>query len=130
MTDEREMRSASIGKLFLKFVLPAIIGLIVAGIQGVIDGFFVGNAVGSQGLAGITLAFPALLAIIAVGQMIGIGTSSLVALALGRANRQEALKLVHNAFPLLLLVGIRLTTHRTSYLGFLSSPPGNLWPGL
>lgn len=109
MTDEREMRSASIGKLFLKFVLPATIGLIVAGIQGVIDGFFVGNAVGSQGLAGVTLAFPALLAIIAVGQMIGIGTSSLVALSLGRADRQEALKLVHNAFPLLLLVGIGLT---------------------
>lgn len=109
MTDEREMRYESIGKLFLKFVLPATIGLIVAGIQGVIDGFFVGNAVGSQGLAGITLAFPALLAIVAVGHMIGIGTSSLVALALGRADRQEALKLVHNAFPLLLLAGIGLT---------------------
>ncbi|WP_279385013.1 MATE family efflux transporter [Methanosarcina barkeri] len=90
MTDESEMRSASLGKLFLKFVFPATIGLIVAGIQGVIDGFFIGNSVGSQGLAGVTLAFPALLAIIAVGQMIGIGTSSLVALALGRANRQEA----------------------------------------
>lgn len=109
MTDEREMRFASIGKLFLKFVLPATIGLTVAGIQGVIDGFFVGNAVGSQGLAGITLAFPALLAIVAVGHMIGIGTSSLVALSLGRTDRQEALKLVHNAFPLLLLAGIGLT---------------------
>ncbi len=125
MTDEREMRSASIGKLFLKFVLPATIGLIVAGIQGVIDGFFVGNAVGSQGLAAITLAFPALLAIVAVGHMIGIGTSSLVALALGRANRQEALKLVHNAFPLLLLAGIGLTsiglTFSDSYLRLLGA---------
>lgn len=84
--------------------------MIVAGIQGVIDGFFIGNSVGSQGLAGVTLAFPALLAIIAVGQMIGIGTSSLVALALGRANRQEALRLINNAFPMLLFVGIGLTS--------------------
>ncbi|PAV11553.1 MATE family efflux transporter [Methanosarcina spelaei] len=125
MTDEREMRSASIGKLFLKFVLPATIGLIVAGIQGVIDGFFVGNAVGSQGLAGITLAFPALLAIIAVGQMIGIGTSSLVALALGRTDRQKAIRLIHNAFPLLLLAGIGLTViglaFSDSYLRFLGA---------
>lgn len=125
MTDEQEMKSASLGKLFLKFVLPATIGLVVAGIQGVIDGFFVGNAVGSQGLAGITLAFPALLAIVAVGHMIGIGTSTLVALALGRADRQEALKLVHNAFPLLLLVGIVLTTIglavSDSYLRFLGA---------
>jgi len=117
MTDEREMRSASIGKLFLKFVLPATIGLIVAGIQGVIDGFFVGNAVGSQGLAGITLAFPALLAVVAVGHMIGIGTSSLVALALGRADRQEALRLVHNAFPLLMLAGIGLTAFGLAFSG-------------
>lgn len=109
MINEQEMRSASTGKLFLKFVLPATIGLVVAGIQGVIDGFFVGNAVGSQGLAGITLAFPALLAIVAAGLMIGIGTSSLVALALGRANREEALKLINNAFPLLILAGIGLT---------------------
>ena len=125
MTDEREMKSASIGKLFLKFVLPATIGLIVAGIQGVIDGFFVGNAVGSQGLAGITLAFPALLAIIAVGQMIGIGTSSLVALALGRTDRQKAIRLIHNAFPLLLLAGIGLTViglaFSDSYLRFLGA---------
>jgi putative MATE family efflux protein len=125
MTDEREMKSASIGKLFLKFVLPATIGLIVAGIQGVIDGFFVGNAVGSQGLAGITLAFPALLAIIAVGQMIGIGTSSLVALALGRTDRQEAIRLIHSAFPLLLLAGVGLTviglTFSDSYLRFLGA---------
>jgi putative MATE family efflux protein len=109
MTDESEMRSASIGKLFLKFVFPATIGLIVAGIQGVIDGVFIGNAVGSQGLAAVTLAFPALIAIIAIGHMIGIGTSSLVALALGRADRQGALRLINNAFPLLLLAGIGLT---------------------
>jgi len=125
MINEQKMRSASIGKLFLKFVLPATIGLIVAGIQGVIDGFFVGNAAGSQGLAGITLAFPALLAIVAVGHMIGIGTSSLVALALGRADRQEALKLVHNAFPLLLLAGIGLTAiglvFSSSYLRLLGA---------
>jgi len=109
MTDEREMRSESIGKLFLKFVFPATIGFIVAGIQGVIDGFFIGNAVGSQGLAGVTLAFPALIVIAAAGHMIGIGTSSLVALARGRGDLKEAFRLVHNAFPLLLLAGIGLT---------------------
>jgi putative MATE family efflux protein len=109
MTNELEMRSESIGKLFLKFVFPATIGLIVAGIQGVIDGFFIGNAIGSQGLAGVTLAFPSLIAIVAVGHMIGIGTSSLVALARGRGDLKEAFRLVHNAFPLLLLAGIGLT---------------------
>jgi len=109
MTDEREMRSERIEKLFLKFVFPATVGMIVGGIQGVIDGFFIGNVVGSQGLAAVTLAFPALITIIAVGQMIGIGTSSLVALALGRGDQKKALRLIHSAFPLFLLAGIGLT---------------------
>ncbi len=43
MTDEREMRSERIEKLFLKFVFPATVGMIVGGIQGVIDGFFIGT---------------------------------------------------------------------------------------
>ncbi|KKH94690.1 multidrug transporter MatE [Methanosarcina sp. 1.H.T.1A.1] len=125
MTDEQEMRDASIGKLFLKFVFPTTIGLIVVGIQGVIDGLFIGNAVGDQGLAGVTLAFPTLIAIAAAGHMIGIGASSLVALALGRGDQKRAHRLVHNAFPLLLLAGIGLTifglTFSDSYLRLLGA---------
>lgn len=117
MTDEREMRSKSIGKLFLKFTFPATIGLVVAGIQGIISGFFVGNAVGSHGLAATTLAYPAIVAMVAIAHMIGVGTSSLVALALGRADRQEANRLIHNAFPLLLLAGIGLTTFGLAFSG-------------
>lgn len=109
MIDEWEMRSGKIGRLFLRFVLPATIGMIVAGIQGIIDGFFIGNAVGSQGLAAVTLALPTLIIMIAAGHVIGIGTASLVALSLGRGDRLEALRLMHNAIPLILLAGIALT---------------------
>ncbi len=117
MIDEQKMRSASLEKLFLKFTIPATIGLVVAGIQGIINGFFIGNAVGSQGLAATTLAYSALVAIVAIAHMIGVGTSSLVALALGKADRQEALKLIHNAFPLLLLTGIGLTAFGLVFSG-------------
>lgn len=109
MTNEREMKSESIGKLFLKFVFPATIGLIVAGIQGVIDGFFIGNAIGSQGLAGVTLAYPAYMVIIAMGVIIGIGASSLTALSLGKGNLRGALDIIHNAFSLCLLTGAVIT---------------------
>ncbi|WP_292389482.1 MATE family efflux transporter [Methanosarcina sp. UBA5] len=117
MTDKLNMGSASIRKLFLKFTFPATIGLVAAGVQGIITGLFVGNAVGSEGLAAATLAYPALVAMFAIAQMIGVGTSSLVALTLGRADRQEALRLVHNAFSLLLLAGIGLTAFGLAFSG-------------
>ncbi|RXA19866.1 MATE family efflux transporter [Methanosarcina sp. MSH10X1] len=109
MVSDEEMRSGNIVNLFLKFAFPTVVGVIIAGIQGVIDGFFIGNAIGSQGLAAVTLAYPAYMAIIAIGVIIGIGASSLTALQLGKGNLSGALDIVHNAFSLCLLTGAVLT---------------------
>jgi putative MATE family efflux protein len=109
MVSDEEMRSGNIVNLFLKFAFPTVVGVIIAGIQGIIDGFFIGNAIGSQGLAAVTLAYPAYMAIIAVGVIIGIGASSLTALQLGKGNLNRALDIVHNAFSLCLLTGAIFT---------------------
>ncbi len=109
MISDKEMKSGNILNLFWKFTFPAVVGVVVAGIQGIIDGFFIGNAVGSHGLAGITLAYPPYLAIIGAGIIIGIGSSSLIALKLGEGNTREATEIVNNAFPLCLLAGAILT---------------------
>ena len=109
MVSDEEMKSGNILNLFCKFVFPAVVGVVVAGIQGIIDGFFVGNVIGSQGLAGVTLAYPPYIVIIAMGVLIGVGSSSLTALELGRGNTKGALDIVHNVFPLCLLAGAILT---------------------
>ncbi|WP_370573509.1 MATE family efflux transporter [Methanomethylovorans sp.] len=109
MVTEDQLRSESIGKLFRRFVFPAIMGIVVAGVQTIIDGYFIGNGVGSQGLAGVTLAFPAVMFIVAVAVMIGMGSSSLVALELGRSNRDKAGKIVANVFPLVFVVAAVMT---------------------
>ncbi len=108
VTDE-EMKSGNIVNLFFKFAFPTVVGVVIAGIQEIIDGFFIGNAIGSQGLAAITLAYPAYLVIIAIGVIIGIGASSLAALQLGKENLNCALDIVHNAFSLCLLTGAVFT---------------------
>jgi len=109
MVSDEELRSGNILNLFWKFAFPAVVGVVIAGIQGIIDGFFIGNIIGSQGLAGITLAYPPYLAIIGVGVIIGIGSSSLTALELGKGDMKQALEIVHNAFPLCLLSGAIFT---------------------
>ncbi|AAM06073.1 TPA: MATE family efflux transporter [Methanosarcina acetivorans] len=109
MVSDEELRSGNIFNLFWKFTFPAVVGVIIVGIQEIIDGFFIGNAVGNQGLAGITLAYPPYLIIIGAGIIIGIGSSSLTALKLGKGNKKEAFEIVHNAFPLSLLTGAIFT---------------------
>jgi putative MATE family efflux protein len=109
MVSDEEMRSGNVLNLFWKFAFPAVVGVIIAGIQGIIGGFFIGNVMGSQGLAGITLAYPPYLAIIAIGVLIGVGSSTLTALEIGKGNTKGALGIVNNAFPLSLLAGAILT---------------------
>ncbi len=116
MVSDEEMRSGNIVNLFLKFAFPAVVGVVVAGIQGIIDGVFIGNAIGSQGLAAITLAYPEYMIVIAMGIIIGIGASSLTALQLGKGNLNGALDIVHNAFSLCLLIGAVFYCRRAGFL--------------
>ncbi|WP_410509420.1 MATE family efflux transporter [Methanosarcina hadiensis] len=109
MVSDEEMRSGNILNLLWKFGFPAVVGVVTAGLQEIIDCFFIGNVIGSCGLAGITLASPLYVAIIAIGLLIGVGSSSLTALELGRGNTEEALDISHNAFLLCLLTGLILT---------------------
>lgn len=109
MVSAEEMGSGNILNLFWKFTFPAVVGFVIASIQGIIDGFFIGNVLGSQGLAGITLAFPPYVVINGIGVLIGIGASSLIALELGKGNTKRALDILHNAFPLCLFAGVALT---------------------
>ena len=56
--------TASIPKLVLQFSVPAIISMLVNALYNIVDRFFVGQGVGSLGIAGITLCFPICLFII------------------------------------------------------------------
>lgn len=109
MVSDEEMMSGNILNLLWKFGFPAVVGVVTAGAQEIIDCFFIGNVIGSYGLAGITLASPLYVAIIAIGLLIGIGSSSLTALELGKGNTKEALDVAHSAFLLCLLAGSILT---------------------
>ena len=62
-------------KKFLRFVLPSMVAFAFTGIYSIVDGFFVGNNVGDDGLAAINVAYPLVAFINAVGTGIGMGGS-------------------------------------------------------
>jgi Na+-driven multidrug efflux pump len=47
MVSDEEMMSGNILNLLWKFGFPAIVGVVTAGFQEIIDCFFIGNVVGS-----------------------------------------------------------------------------------
>ena len=66
-------------RLLIKNCVPAIIALTLTGLYSVIDGLFIGNAQGDNGLAAINIAWPVTALITAAGTGIGTGGSILYA---------------------------------------------------
>lgn len=87
---ESMLATGAINKLFRRFAIPGVVGLLFLGIQTVIDGIMLGNFVGSNALASVGLVLPCYSFIAAVSVIIGIGCQTLVSINLGRQDRAGA----------------------------------------
>jgi putative MATE family efflux protein len=96
--------TARIGKLLFDFSIPAIVGMLVNAIYNIVDRIYVGQGVDPLGIAGITVAMPLMMFIMASSMLIGIGSNSLFAIRLGEGRRDEVERIMGHAFVLLFLV--------------------------
>jgi putative MATE family efflux protein len=95
-------RTARLGKervsrLLLSFSAPAITGMFVVGLYGVLGAAFVGRGVGAAAIAGLTISFPVTMIIVGFAMISGLGATSLVSLRLGEGKRDLAEKVLGNA---------------------------------
>jgi putative MATE family efflux protein len=92
-----------IGKLLLRFSIPAIVGMLVQAFYNIVDRIFIGNGVGPLGLAGATVVFPFMLIFMGYSMLIGIGGNSAMSIALGEKKKDFAEHIFGNAITLLVL---------------------------
>ncbi|ODA33910.1 MATE family efflux transporter [Veronia pacifica] len=111
-TSDQQLVEQPVFKLFLRYSLPTIAAMLVTGIYVVVDGIFIGHFIGEDGLAAIMVAYPIGSVLYALGNLVGMGASSLVSIKLGQKLPGAAQKIVGNAFLLCLLM-----TFLTSVLG-------------
>lgn len=76
----------------LRFTFPSIIMMIFTSIYSVIDGLFVSNFAGKTALAAINIIYPFIMAVGALGFMMGTGGSALVGRLLGEEEKEKANK--------------------------------------
>ena len=77
-------------KRLIRFTLPSIAGMIFGSIYSIVDGFFVSNFVGKTEFTALNLIFPFRMILGAVGNMIGVGGTALVAKTLGEGKKEKA----------------------------------------
>ena len=76
--------------LLMKMSIPAIVGMMVAGLYNVVDTIFVGRGAGPMAIAGLSIAFPLQMILQGIGVMIGIGSASIISRRLGENNQERA----------------------------------------
>lgn len=96
----------NITSLLVRFSLPAIIGMIANSLYTIIDRLFVGNIVGADAIAGMSITMPIAFIIMAFGMLIGIGSGALVSIRLGERRQEEAETILGNAFVLGIIASI------------------------
>lgn len=98
-----------IEKQFLKFAVPSMLAMLLNGFYTMVDGFFIGRAVGDTGLAGIGIAWPITAVLLALGVGIGTGGAVLTSIRRGEGDHQGAGQSQVNTFFLLAVTSL-LTT--------------------
>ena len=89
-----------------KFVIPSVISMVLVGTYTNIDGFFIGNVTGDDGLTAINLVWPIVAFITSLGTGIGVGGSVILNQMRGRKDHDAAERVKATMIFLLAAVGI------------------------
>jgi putative MATE family efflux protein len=90
---------------FLRFVIPSTLSLLAISTASVVDGFFVGNILGTEALAAVNLLMPYFSLLFGIALMFAVGGSVKASIYIGKKNFTEASRL----FSQILLVVLALT---------------------
>ncbi|MEG0258090.1 MAG: MATE family efflux transporter [Christensenella sp.] len=85
-----ERRAKIINQQFSKYFLPTILMTMALSMSVVIDGIIVGNILGADALAAVSIVMPVTLIFNAIYALVGVGGATLYSVALGRQDRQSA----------------------------------------
>jgi putative MATE family efflux protein len=104
----KQLGEENIGKLLMKFSIPAIVGMLVNALYNIVDRIFIGR-VDTLALSGVTITFPISIIIMAFGMLVGIGAAALISIRLGQQKKEAAEHILGNAFTLIIIISLIVT---------------------
>lgn len=105
--DAIDFGKMDIASLFRALFFPTLVGMIFNSALTVIDGIFVGQGVGANGIAAVNIVAPIFMITTGIGLMFGIGSSVIAGIRLAENNVKAAKIILTQAFSVgLLIMGI------------------------
>lgn len=101
MIDQKEKQkqfilNGNLWKVMVDLSWPAILAMVLYGLNSVLDAVFIGNFVGETALAGVSVAYPLSQISVAFGSLIGVGAGSVLSIALGSQDKKTQERLLGN----------------------------------
>lgn len=91
-------------KLFFHSAIPGVISMFAMSIYSIIEGIFVGQLIGGEAFAAMNLAMPLVMINFALADMVGVGSSVPISIALGQKDEERASNLFSGAVLLIFLM--------------------------
>ena len=111
----KDLTEGSIPRHVIDMAVPMAVGMLVQTLYYLVDLYFVGQ-LGDTALAGVSAAGNSMFLIIALTQILGVGTVALIAHAVGRKDRDDANLVFNQSLLLAAILGIA-----TLVVGYLES---------
>lgn len=80
--DLEKIRQNTAGTI-LQFSVPAIIAMVLTSLITVVDGFFIGNYIGEEGIAAVNLGLPVIYLFLSIGLMVSVGGVAIAGMLFG-----------------------------------------------
>lgn len=107
----RELATAPVGKMLVKYSLPAVVGTVVMAIYNMIDSVVIGHAIPDPNVvAGIAVTFPVMSLSAAFGMLIGAGAATRVSIVMGQNDLRRGEIILGNSVVLSVIIGILYTS--------------------
>lgn len=101
-----ELGTQEIGKLLVKYAVPAIIAMTAASLYNMVDSIFIGQGVGPLAISGLALTFPLMNLAAAFGSLVGVGAATLASVKLGQKDYDTAQRILGNVLVLNAIIGV------------------------
>jgi putative MATE family efflux protein len=101
-----ELGTQKIGKLLMRYAIPAIIAMTASSLYNIVDSIFIGHGVGPLAISGLALTFPLMNLAAAFGSLIGVGGATLISVRLGQKDYDSAKVILGNVTTMNLIIGI------------------------
>ena len=103
---DNKLGTKRVSLLFIEYVMPGILGMIILSLYGIIDGLFIGRTIGPIGIAAMNLTLPYLSIVMALSITITVGGTTFIGIELGKGNKKGTKQIFTLTALTMIVVGL------------------------